>query len=96
MDAFIVAMSLVPLLLPSQNTGVVRILRALRILRLFRRVPSLRKIVAAITSALLPVANVFCILFLLISICETPLVFPLTVWMSEREGGRKGRKECMG
>ena len=44
MDAFIVAMSLVPLLLPSQNTGVVRILRALRILRLFRRVPSLRKV----------------------------------------------------
>ena len=38
------AMSLVPLLLPSQNTGVVRILRALRILRLFRRVPSLRKV----------------------------------------------------
>ncbi len=69
-DVFVVAMSIVPLPVPEQNTGVVRILRAFRILRLFRRVPSLRKIITALTMALLPVLNVFCILFLLMGICE--------------------------
>jgi hypothetical protein len=69
-DAFVVAMSILPLLVPDQNTGIVRILRAFRILRLFRRVPSLRKIITALTMALLPVLNVFCILFLLMGICK--------------------------
>jgi hypothetical protein len=70
LDAFVVAMSILPLLVPEQNTGIVRILRAFRILRLFRRVPSLRKIITALTMALLPVLNVFCILFLLMGICK--------------------------
>ncbi len=70
LDAFVVAMSIVPLLVPNQNTGIVRILRAFRILRLFRRVPSLRKIITALSMAVLPVLNVFCILFLLMGICE--------------------------
>jgi hypothetical protein len=69
-DAFVVVMSIVSLLIPAQNTGIVRILRAFRILRLFRRVPSLRKIITALTMALLPVLNVFCILFLLMGICK--------------------------
>jgi hypothetical protein len=70
LDAFVVALSILPFLVPDQNTGIVRILRAFRILRLFRRVPSLRKIITALTMALLPVVNVFCILFLLLGICE--------------------------
>jgi hypothetical protein len=70
LDALVVALSILPLLVPDQNTGIVRILRAFRILRLFRRVPSLRKIITALTMALLPVVNVFCILFLLLGICE--------------------------
>jgi hypothetical protein len=70
LDAFVVAMSIVPLLVPDQNTGIVRILRAFRIVRLFRRVPSLRKIITALTMALLPVLNVFLILFLLMGICK--------------------------
>jgi hypothetical protein len=70
LDAFVVAMSILPLLVPQQNTGIVRILRAFRIVRLFRRVPSLRKIITALTMALLPVLNVFLILFLLMGICE--------------------------
>jgi hypothetical protein len=74
-DVFVVAMSIVPLLVPEQNTGIVRILRAFRILRLFRRVPSLRKIITALTMALLPVLNVFCILFLLIGICKRWICF---------------------
>ena len=70
LDAFVVAMSILPLLVPEQNTGIVRILRAFRIVRLFRRVPSLRKIITALSMALMPVINVFCILFLLMGICE--------------------------
>jgi hypothetical protein len=70
LDAFVVAMSILPLLVPDQNTGIVRILRAFRIMRLFRRVPSLRKIITALTMALLPVINVFCILFLLMGMCK--------------------------
>jgi hypothetical protein len=69
-DSFVVIMSIIPLFVPNQNTGIVRILRAFRILRLFRRVPSLRKIITALTMALLPVLNVFCILFLLLGICK--------------------------
>ena len=69
-DAFVVVMSIVPMLIQEQKTGIVRILRAFRILRLFRRVPSLRKIISALTKALLPVINVFCILLLLIGICK--------------------------
>ena len=72
LDAFIVAMSVAPYFVPGQNTGILRILRAFRILRLFRRVPSLRKIVVALTLAL-PVSNVFCILFLLMGICAASL-----------------------
>ena len=70
LDAFVVIMSILPLLVPEQDTGIVRILRAFRIVRLFRRVPSLRKIITALTMALMPVINVFCILFLLMGICE--------------------------
>ena len=70
LDAFVVALSILPFLVPDQNTGIVRILRAFRIVRLFRRVPSLRKIITALTMALLPVVNVFCILFLLLGIWE--------------------------
>ncbi len=70
LDALVVALSILPFLVPDQNTGIVRILRAFRVLRLFRRVPSLRKIITALTMALLPVVNVFCILFLLLGICE--------------------------
>ena len=43
MDAFIVTMSVVSLMVPNLNAGIVRILRAFRIVRLFGRVPSLRK-----------------------------------------------------
>ena len=70
LDAFVVAMSILSSLVPEQNTGIVRILRAFRIVRLFRRVPSLRKIITALSMALLPVINVFCILFLLMGICK--------------------------
>jgi hypothetical protein len=72
LDAFIVAMSLMSLIVTNQPTGIVRILRALRVIRLFGRVKSLKKIISALSLALAPVLNVFLILFLLMGICEGP------------------------
>ena len=70
LDTFIVAMSVMSLIVTNQPTGIVRILRALRVIRLFGRVKSLRKIISALSLALMPVLNVFLILFLLMGICE--------------------------
>ena len=70
LDTFIVAMSVMSLIVTNQPTGIVRILRALRVIRLFGRVKSLRKIISALSLALAPVLNVFLILFLLMGICE--------------------------
>mmetsp|Transcript_67340 Transcript_67340/g.179747 ORF Transcript_67340/g.179747 Transcript_67340/m.179747 type:complete len:641 (-) Transcript_67340:424-2346(-) len=67
LDFVVVSFSLISLAL-SRSSSVVRILRALRVIRIFGRVKSLRKIITAITMALIPVANVWLILFLLISI----------------------------
>ena len=66
LDCFIVGMSL--LSVTNEPTGFVRVLRSLRVIRLFGRFHALRKIITAITLAIIPVLNVFLILFLLISI----------------------------
>ena len=72
LDAFIVGTSLVSTVVSNQPTSIVRVLRALRVIRIFGRVKSLRKIITALTLSLLPVLNVFLILFLLISIGAHP------------------------
>ena len=59
LDTFIVAMSVMSLIVTNQPTGIVRILRALRVIRLFGRVKSLKKIISALSMALMPVMNVF-------------------------------------
>ena len=61
-------LSLLSIAVTNEPTGFVRVLRALRVIRLFGRFHSLRKIISAITLAIVPVLNVFVILFLLISI----------------------------
>mmetsp|Transcript_37891 Transcript_37891/g.100841 ORF Transcript_37891/g.100841 Transcript_37891/m.100841 type:complete len:203 (+) Transcript_37891:523-1131(+) len=68
LDVFIVTMSILSLIVTNQPTGIVRILRALRVIRLFGRVKSLKKIIQALSSSIVPVLNVFLILFLLMSI----------------------------
>ena len=72
-DTIVVVSSLLSTVLSSSSSQMVRILRALRVIRIFGRVKSLKKIVAALSAAVLPVLNVFLILFLLISIGENPL-----------------------
>ena len=61
-------MSLVSLVLTDEPTGIVRVMRALRVLRIFGRLKSLRKILSALALALVPVCQVFLILFILLCI----------------------------
>ena len=65
---FVVGMSLVSLVLTDEPTGIVRVMRALRVLRIFGRLKSLRKILSALALALVPVCQVFLILFILLCI----------------------------
>ena len=76
LDVFIVALSLFSVVATNQSAGTVRILRAFRILRLFGKVRSLRKIVSALTKSIVPVSNVFLIMFLLISFGRHPAFQP--------------------
>ena len=80
LDTFIITMSLISTVITNEPTGIVRILRALRVIRLFGRVKSLKKIISALTMAMLPVLNVFLILFLLISIGVVPSHRPPPTW----------------
>ena len=93
LDTFVVITSLVSTVVSAQSTSAVRVLRALRVIRIFGRVKSLRKIITALTMSLLPVLNVFLILFLLISI-GAPLPPPSSqlpcAHRAWREGERKG------
>ena len=66
LDMFVVSMSIVSLILTNEPTGIARVMRALRILRLFGRLKSLRKILSALALALVPVCQVFLILFILL------------------------------
>ena len=65
-------MSLVSLLLADTSTGIVRVMRALRVLRLFGRFRSLRKILSAVATAIVPVFNTFIIMFIIACICAPP------------------------
>ena len=89
LDVIIVTVSIVGVV-TVQPTGIVRILRALRVIRLFGRVSTLRRIVSALTCAILPVCNVFLIYFLLLGIGSLPRA------RRQRKGGvaaRSGKYE---
>ena len=68
LDVFVVGMSLASVVLTDEPTGIVRIMRALRVLRIFGRLKSLRKIMSALALAIVPVCQVFVILFVLLCI----------------------------
>jgi hypothetical protein len=94
LDTFVVITSLVSTVVSAQSTSVVRVLRALRVIRIFGRVKSLRKIITALTMSLLPVLNVFLILFLLISIgARTHAPRPLPPPPPPRRAQKRGPKD---
>jgi voltage-gated sodium channel len=72
-DALVIAMSLITPFLPvSEDTRfpvqIFRLFRALRILRLFGRLKSVRVIINALSASLSPVANAFFIMFVVLMI----------------------------
>ncbi len=74
LDFIVVSLSLVALGPVSMPINVIRVMRAFRVIRLFGRLKSLKNIVGALTSSILPVMNAFLILLIVASICESSLV----------------------
>jgi hypothetical protein len=71
-DFIIVTLALVALGPIDMPINALRVLRAFRVLRLFGRMESLKRIFFALTEAIIPVLNSFIILFLVGSICASP------------------------
>ena len=71
-DVIVVLLSLASLSQGYLNVIVVRMLRAVRIVRLFGKVEALKRVVAALTASVIPMANAFIIMFIVTSICARP------------------------
>ncbi len=57
--------------------SVIRLIRSFRVVRLLSRFKALREIISALLESIIPVANAFTILLLIISVCECrPALFP--------------------
>jgi hypothetical protein len=67
-------MSILDMVLSSVPSWLVRLMRALRVIRLFGRVKELRKMVTAVSASIFAMANAFFILVIILCICaQTPL-----------------------
>ena len=62
-------MSVLDLANTSVPSWLVRLMRALRVIRLFGRVPELRKMITAVSASVFAMLNAFVILVITISIC---------------------------
>ncbi len=62
-------MSLVALGPVNLPVTILRLMRALRVIRLFGRLKALKKMISALTSSIVPMMNAFLILFIILSIC---------------------------
>ncbi len=71
LDVVIVLLSFIDFGSLSVPDSLVRLMRALRVVRLFGRVRELTKIFSAITASLFPMMNTFVILIIVLSICES-------------------------
>ncbi len=77
-DLAVVALSLASLGPLDLPVSVLRMTRAVRVVRLFGRLRSFKRILGALTGSLVPVANAFVLLMLVIAICQPPLPPPTT------------------
>ena len=72
-DTAIILVSLIalgPLNIPA---SILRVVRAFRVVRIFHRLKSLKNIVDALTASVIPVANAFLLMLLVVSVCKLPL-----------------------
>ena len=65
-------MSILDMVLSSVPSWLVRLMRALRVIRLFGRVKELRKMVTAVSASIFAMANAFFILVVILCICAAP------------------------
>lgn len=70
LDVVVVTLSLVALGPVTMPANVLRVVRALRVVRLFGRMKSLKNILGALSKSMLPVSNALLVLFIVASICE--------------------------
>jgi hypothetical protein len=71
LDVVVVSLSLMALGPVTMPANVMRVVRALRVVRLFGRMQSLRNILGALSKSILPVSNALLVLFIVASICES-------------------------
>ncbi len=69
-DLLVIGISLVALGPVDMPVSVIRLMRTLRVVRLFGWMKALRQIILALIASLVPVTNAFFILLIVISICE--------------------------
>ena len=88
-DFFIVGISLVGLFTPGDGSAfmVIRIMRVFRVLRVFNRLNSVRLIIKALASAVIPVSNAFFIMILATTIWA---ILGVNLW-SERSPQHFGK-----
>jgi hypothetical protein len=82
-DAIVVALSLVTL---GPLDFPISVLRALRVLRLFGRFHSLKRILAALSASIIPVLNAFLIMLIVAMICDRPRALPFSLAFVEQQG----------
>ncbi len=73
LDSFIVIMSLVVLGPLDFSVSILRALRAMRVVRLFGRLESSKKIFAALSVSLIPMCNAFFVNLVVAMICASPI-----------------------
>jgi hypothetical protein len=70
LDVVVVSLSLAALGPVTMPANAIRVVRALRVVRLFGRMKSLRNILGALSKSILPVSNALLVLFIVASICQ--------------------------
>jgi hypothetical protein len=80
-DVIVVLLSLASLSQSYLNVNVVRMLRAVRVVRLFGKVEALKRVVAALSASVVPMSNAFIIMFIMISICTRLKIISLPLFI---------------
>ena len=71
-DFVVVSLSLIGLAPMHLPLKLILLCRCARVVRLFRRIDSIKSILTAIACSLLPISGAFLIIFVLSSICQAP------------------------
>jgi hypothetical protein len=71
-DLAVVALSLASLGPLSMPISVLRMARAVRVVRLFSRLRAFKNIVSALTGSIVPVLNAFVLLMIVVTVCQLP------------------------